>query len=242
MGYSQAGFDVVGIDIAPQPRYPFPFQQADALEWLDSGAWRGFQAIHASPPCQGYSVMNNLPWNKDRPREYLIGPVRERLEATGLPYVIENVMGARYGTKRLVELGIASHGMKAGWLCGTMFGLPFYRHRMFETNWFWLQPEHPRHQQRIRPGRSLAGRARDIVFEVNSFEGIGNVGETRVMAVRNLESWQENGAVGVGHAKGWRLAAAAMQIDWMKQDELTQAIPPAYTRYVGERLRQEMEP
>lgn len=63
-GYQLAGFHVTGVDIKPQPHYcGEEFHQADALEFLDAGGWRGFDAIHASPPCQGYSIMNNLPWN-----------------------------------------------------------------------------------------------------------------------------------------------------------------------------------
>src|SRR3990172_8970517 len=164
MGYSLAGFtDIVGVDIVPQLRYPFEFVQADALEYLAEHGHE-FDAIHASPPCTGYSIMNNLPWLRGRDYPLLILPTMELLERTGKPYVLENVMGARHGAKGLAKRGLEAHGLKAGWLCGTMFGLPFYRHRLFATNWDWLAPGHPKHVQRIRPGHSLAGRARDIVF------------------------------------------------------------------------------
>ena len=138
MGYSRAGFDeIVGVDIEPQPRYPFEFVQADALEYLSEHGHE-FDAIHASPPCQGYSIMHNLPWLRGRDCPLLILPAIEMLEALGKPYVVENVMGARHGSKTLKKRGLDAHGLKAGWLCGAMFGLPFYRHRLFATNWMWL--------------------------------------------------------------------------------------------------------
>ena len=214
LGYHRAGFDeIVGVDVKPQPRYPFEFVRADALEYL---AERGgdFDAIHASPPCQGYSIMHNLPWLRGRDYPLLILPTIEILEALGKPCVVENVMGARHGSKTLQKRGLESHGLKAGWLCGTMFGLPFYRHRLFATNWMWLAPGHPKHIQRIRAGRELKDRASKIVtIPTRSADGIG-----------------------IGHAKGWRLAAEAMGIDWMKRDELTQAIPPVFTEFIGRHL------
>ncbi|HLF04583.1 MAG TPA: DNA methylase, partial [Dehalococcoidia bacterium] len=177
MGYYLAGFRVVGVDLVRQKHYPFECHQADALEFLDGGGWKGFDAIHASPPCQGYSIMNNLPWLAGKDRAYLIQPVREALAVTGLPYVIENVMGARWGAKGLAKRGLEGHGMQAGWLCGTMFGFPFYRHRLFETNWFWLQPGHPKHQGVIKKGPlfgNSGGRLSQMVFAANSGTGIGN--------------------------------------------------------------------
>jgi hypothetical protein len=276
MGYSRAGFDeIVGVDIKPQPRYPFHFVEGDALEYLAEHGYK-FDAIHASPPCQGYSIMNNLPWLKGRDYPLLILPTMELLEASGKPYVLENVMGARHGAKGLTKRGIESHGLKAGWLCGGMFGLPFYRHRLFASNWFWLAPGHPKHVQRIRPGYLLAGRARDIIFSpkprgkweerysartgkewdtegaLKLRPGLEHVPFSQPIINPVNSEWRQyhdgslaakqrgNGAqvegVGVGHAKGWRLAAEAMGIDWMKRDELTQAIPPAYTEYIGREL------
>src|SRR5216683_2987846 len=98
-GYAQAGFEVVGVDIAPQPHYPFEFHQADAfqvLDWLlDGGIWQGsvisnFAAIHASPECKAYTNCNLSPKEM---YQRLIGAVRMRLQASGKPYVIENVIG-----------------------------------------------------------------------------------------------------------------------------------------------------
>lgn len=210
VGYSRAGFDdITGVDIAPQPHYPFHFIQADALEYL-SAHWQEYDAFHASPVCKGYSIMNNLPWLRGREYPYQILPTREMFQGiaaeSGKPWVIENVYAARWGSKVLTERGLEAHGMQAGWLCGLMFRLPLYRHRLFESNFFWMQPGHPTHRRRIFAGSWLAGRARDIVF-----------------------SDQPAG-------KGWRKAAAGMGIDWMIRDELTQAIPPVYTEYVGKKM------
>ena len=145
MGYHRAGFEVVGVDIKPQPHYPFEFHQADALTFpLD-----GFDAIHASPPCQFYSIMRNLPWLKDREYWDSVPPTRARLMASGLPWVMENVKGAP---------------MDGVFLCGLMFGLawddgrPIYRHRLFEATFFMLAPGHPTHRGVISPGPMLGNR------------------------------------------------------------------------------------
>jgi DNA (cytosine-5)-methyltransferase 1 len=118
MGYNRAGFDVIGIDIAPQPRYPFQFVQGDAL---DTDLWPlDFDAIHASPPCQRYSQATNMHDKTKHPD--LIPATRELLKETGLPYVIENVPGAPLLNPVLY--------------CGSMFGIErLRRHRLFETNW-----------------------------------------------------------------------------------------------------------
>lgn len=128
-GYADAGFEIVGVDIEWQGRYPYTFIQMDALKFLREYA-DGFDAIHASPPCQAYSVTAHQ-HKREHPR--LIEPTRELLLATGLPYVIENVPGAP-----LINPAI---------LCGTMFPpLRVIRHRLFETNWTLTAPaEHPAH-------------------------------------------------------------------------------------------------
>jgi DNA (cytosine-5)-methyltransferase 1 len=167
MGYHRAGFDeIVGVDIKPQQRYPFTFVQGDALEYAAAHGAE-YAAIHASPPCQGYSIMNNLPWLRGREYPLLILPTRELLESLGLPFVIENVGGARYGAKGLAARGIEDHGMKAGWLCGAMFGLPFYRHRYFETNVTWMQPGHPKHRGVILAGNLLGNRERATQYKMH---------------------------------------------------------------------------
>ena len=247
MGYHLAGFgDITGVDIKPQLRYPFRFFQGDALEYLAEHSGE-YDVIHASPPCQGYSMMNNLPWLKGRSYSHLIEPTRAVLEDIGKPYVLENVMGARYGAKGLAKRGLEAHGLKAGWLCGTMFGLPFYRHRLFATNWFWLQLGHPKHQQRIRPGHSLAGRVRDIVspepkgnFDMKKLGGAlpKSKGGNGVMALSG--AWGETMTLTHAPTSRREQAARIMGIDWMKGDEISQAIPPAYTRYIGEQLLKEL--
>ncbi|MCR4338574.1 MAG: hypothetical protein NUW01_01670 [Gemmatimonadaceae bacterium] len=150
VGYHRAGFDVVGVDIAPQPRYPFEFVRADALEFLAAwqhgerlpmpggGLWReDFAAIHASPPCPGYSVQGG-----DHP--LLIEPVRELLEQSGLPYVIENIPDARKAMRAPTTL------------CGSSFGLRVRRHRLFETNWPLMAPPCAHGLQRSNPHRMRA--------------------------------------------------------------------------------------
>jgi DNA (cytosine-5)-methyltransferase 1 len=128
VGYHRAGFDVVGVDIDLQPRYPFEFIQHDALT-LDPDFIQSFDAIHASPPCQSYSDLAKRNGNADEwPR--LIDPVREILNASGKPWIIENVEGAP-----LINPII---------LCGTMFPeLRVIRHRLFESNIELIAPSHP---------------------------------------------------------------------------------------------------
>lgn len=114
VGYARAGFDVVGVDINPMPRYPFAFEQADALAYLAAHG-REYDVIHASPPCQAWSRMRRIT-GRDYPE--LIEPTREALKLTGRPYVIENVEHAPLVNYVLV--------------CGTMVGLRVRRHRWFE--------------------------------------------------------------------------------------------------------------
>lgn len=130
VGYWQAGFDVVGVDIRPQQNYPFSFTQADALA-LDPEFVASFDAIHASPPCQAYSDLAKRNRNADDwPR--MVEPVRKMLMKTGRPYVIENVDGAPLFNPVV--------------LCGTMFpDLRVLRHRLFEANFTILAPPHKKH-------------------------------------------------------------------------------------------------
>lgn len=127
MGYARAGFEVVGVDIVDQPRYPFEFHRADALEF----PLEGFDAVHASPPCQSYSAMSTCRPGLAGTYAALIPQVRARLLTSDLPYIIENVPGAP-----LIEPTI---------LCGFMFGLELYRHRLFETSFPLEAPAHPDH-------------------------------------------------------------------------------------------------
>ncbi len=202
MGYWRAGFDVVGVDINPQPRYPFEFYQGDALEigkTMPQVQWWTFDAIHASPPCQRWSVMRALPNAREHPD--LITPTRELLQATGLPYVIENVPGS-----------ILIDPLT---LCGSMFGL--------------------------RSGRGYLKRHR--WFEIGGWD-----------APLLMPPCQHKGlAIGVyGHGSaGWlgqrmRTAKAPearelMGMDWATRDGMSQAIPPAYTEWIGKRLMEALK-
>ena len=193
-GLQQAGFHVTGVDIKPQPRYCGDlFVQADALK--PPFNLSDFDFMWASPPCQAYSIMKNLPWVKKVQHPMLIDATREMLKSSGQHWVIENVMGAK---------------LPANYLCGGMFKKPFYRHRAFETSFYWLRPGHPPHRNSIRNGRMLGSRARDIVHN-----GMPE------MKLR--------------HGKGATvdLVKKAFDVDWMTQAELTQAIPPAYSEYIG---------
>ena len=134
MGYHRAGFDVVGVDIVDQPSYPFEFVKDDALAYL-RGMGCAFDAVHASPPCQHYTTLakgNNA--NRDKFPD-LVGPTRDLLRQTGLPYVIENVPSAPL--------------LSPITLCGEMFGLGVIRHRLFESNVALLQPPHIKHRGRV---------------------------------------------------------------------------------------------
>lgn len=207
-GYVLRGFQVFGVDIEPQARYPFPFHQGDALDVLRrliagdaipfrQGAFgviqwmrlEDFDAIHASPPCQLYSLTHRI--NKsDFPD--LIGPTRELLEQTGLPYVIENVMEAAPELREPVML------------CGEMFGIETYRHRLFEANWPLEAPEHPAH-----------------------------VAKTTKMGRRPVEGEYMHV---VGNFSGVEKARQVMGMSWANRDGLREAIPPVYTEHVGGQL------
>lgn len=144
-GYAAAGFRVVGIDIKHQPDYPFSFYEGDAIgllerfdRWKFSPIFHNVAAIHASPPCQA-SCNLTKGTNSGREYEQLIPATRALLEATGLPYVIENVQGS--DLRRDLTL------------CGEMFGLDVIRHRYFECSFPVEQPPHPPHRGRVRGWR-----------------------------------------------------------------------------------------
>ncbi len=192
VGYERAGFDVVGVDLRPQPNYPFPFLRADVIEvmryWPDcSLEAEEFDAIHASPPCQVNSTVSRWQAMGRRPPEEnghadLLTPTRELLRNTGLPWVIENVPGAPM-RKDLI-------------LCGSMFDLDVRRHRWFELN-FTPPLVSPCH---------------------HANEAVGVYGH------------------GGEHYQPMSVWETAMGIDWMNRAELAQAIPPAYTEYIGQAL------
>jgi len=159
-GYSRAGFDVVGVDIDPQPRYPFPFIQADCAS-LDHRFLQWFDAIHASPPCQAYTPLGALHPHKTYPD--LVAFTRDLLDGAGVPYVIENVMSAPLDKARSIVL------------CGEMFGLRTYRHRRFESRLPLVAPPHPKHVKltatKQRKARWAEGWHVSITGDVGTYVG-----------------------------------------------------------------------
>lgn len=222
MGYHCAGFDVVGVDSAPQKHYPFTFRQGDALACLDTllagDEWGGyrlgdFAAIHASPPCQDYSLSRAITHPKRRgagvvyPR--LIAPVRDRLRATSLPYIIENVAGAAL-TDRAMDNPVM--------LCGTSFGLRVERHRFFESNRLLFAAGSCHHQ----PGNVTVRRKRAEYIGVWS----------------DVTYLDKHGRL---HRRPrscpFPIALSAMGVTWpMTFSELGESIPPAYTEWIGRQL------
>jgi DNA (cytosine-5)-methyltransferase 1 len=224
MGYSRAGFEVVGVDIKPQPRYPFEFIRGDVLEVLRNGlmhSWhfgpsdernygRWFDAIHASPPCQRYSTATKRNGTQDEHPD-LIGPTRELLEATGLPYVIENVVGAPLRNPIT--------------LCGSHFqlrtdGYRLKRHRQFEAN-FSLT-----HGLLFTPCP-----CRHFSTPIMDVTGGGPTHKPRI-----------DGGGGRPYKGTADQARRIMGIDWMTKAELNEAIPPAYTEFIGGQLMAHISP
>lgn len=229
MGYHRAGFDVYGVDINPQPRYPFAFHQGDALEVLaaltagksviftrpdgstEALILEDFAAIHASPPCQRYTRAASLPTN---PIEHpdLLAPTRDALDALDLPYIIENVPESPM--QNYVTLCGSEFGLVAADRDGVMVQLR--RHRQFESNiWLW---------------------------------GAGGCNHDPDMVTASIFGW----GGGMHHdrrddperAKGYiphdKVAAALLGIDWMKKREMSESIPPAYTEFIGRQLMVEL--
>jgi DNA (cytosine-5)-methyltransferase 1 len=208
MGYHRAGFDVVGVDIKPQPHYPFEFWEADAVQVMLTGSGRGFDAYHASPPCQAYTNVSNR-W-RDRGGKAdghpdLVGITRTLLKGTGpadrtaAPWVLENVPGSPVQ-------GVVLHG--------GMFGLGVQRPRLFESNQLlmlsWGPPvEYPLGVYGERPDGRWLWQRKD---------------GSRQRAAASIEE-----------------ARVAMGIDWMDWRELAEAIPPAYTEWIGAQLIRHLE-
>jgi DNA (cytosine-5)-methyltransferase 1 len=217
MGYHLAGFDVIGVDIAPQSRYPFEFHQADALEYLAEHGGE-FDAIHASPPCQAYSIIT-----PDRTKHPdLIPATRDLLEMIARPYVIENVAGARRALKNPLML------------CGAQFGLKVYRHRLFEANVLLLGiPHYPHQDNTPRAGHGVSDKGFISVTSGEKSLKVSSDAKRR----SGVFGMSGKGFVCVtGHFSGIEYCRMAMGIDWMTSRELSQAIPPAYTEWIGRQL------
>ena len=236
-GYRRARFDVTGVDANPKRARHYrggAFVCADALAYVAEHGHE-FDAIHASPPCQAHSSLRAL--RKDRDYPDLIPATRAALVAMGKPYVIENVAGAPLGGGDTYLL----------LLCGTMFGLvtpdgraEIRRHRLFETNWcFGLRPA----CQHGESALSVAGRARQVITVAGH--------DYHSMATRNA---RRRAMSITGHTPQTNVARntvretfsaddarAAMGIDWMPMSALSQAIPPAYTEWIGTRLASHLD-
>ncbi|GAA4772925.1 hypothetical protein GCM10023329_20790 [Streptomyces sanyensis] len=203
-GYHRAGFDVAGVDIAPRPNYPFTFHWANALtfiaELIATGEIGRFSLIHASPPCQAgcaLTVGTNRAMGWGGTHVDLVPATRMLLEASGLPYVIEQPNGKAEIRKDVT-------------LCGEMFGLGVLRHRNFELGrWSAARPTHPKHRGRVR------GWRHGEFFDGPYVAAYGNGGGKP--SIPELQ--------------------AAMGIDWTDvREELTEAIPPAYSQWIGARF------
>ena len=191
VGYAKAGYEVVGMDIKHGKRYPFEYIRRDVMT-LRPEDLEGFDLIHASPPCQTYSVTKHLrvAQGKTTSKQDLIAQVRSLLVVTEIPYVIENVKGAP-----LID---------PVQLCGSAFGLKVRRHRLFESS-MELRGTDCHHKEQGKPV-GIYGSMRDEI-------------------------------PGGGHtAKTMAEAHEAMGIDWMIWGELVEAIPPAYTHYIGQQI------
>ncbi len=212
MGYHRAGFEVVGVDIKAQPHYPFEFHQADAMTY----PLEGFDVIHASPPCQHYTSLKAM-WNR-REHPDLVAPVRDRLITSGLPWVIENVPGAPMENYLV--------------LCGSMFrlgcdGAELRRHRLFESSVAIIPPASCNH------GWSGPDSAAIGVYGHSG-------GYSHAQRYCTIGVYGGHGRDRRRRKNGQHFPTAqrkeAMGIDWMTGTELSQAIPPAYTEWIGRQL------
>ena len=195
VGYHRAGFEVVGVDLVAQPHYPFEFIQepyeAALFDLMNNWPEGTFDAIHASPPCQAYSVAAQSQRNLGKEYPDLLAQTRVLLERTGLPWVIENVLGAP---------------MRADYkLCGCQFGLELRRVRLFETSWHGFAMLPPHYHPHVVP----------------------------CVTGHGTPSWIHKQ---LGYNPTIKQYHEAMGIDWMNRDELSQAIPPAYTEFIGKQL------
>ncbi len=207
-GYADAGFDVTGVDIEPQPNYPFTFHQADAITYIrDHG--HEYDLIVGSPPCQGYSVTRHRRDHKGEHHPKLINATREAMIATGRPYVIENVEGSQTDLINPIKI------------CGSSLGLRLRRHRFFESSFPIIGTPCDHLWQRqskiytVRLAATRNGGSR-LSGTVPIFGNCQLLFDGKPNAARELMICRE-----------------VMETPWMTKWEMNQAIPPAYTRHIG---------
>jgi DNA (cytosine-5)-methyltransferase 1 len=196
MGYHRAGFEVVGVDAEPMPRYPFEFHQADALEFL-AAHWQEFDAVHASPPCHDHSKLQ-VTTGIDYGTGDLLGKTLDLLLALGVPFIVENVDSAS------VRAEMARAANTYAVLCGSMFGLEV-RHGSF-----LLQ---------VRRHRLFATSFRGTALDVTGHGMQGREYRRRRELGLPFDTLADR--------------REAMGIDWTDREELSEAIPPAFTEYLG---------
>lgn len=235
VGLYRAGFDVVGVDIKPRPRYPFEFHQGDALSF----AAAGFDLVWASPPCQRFSIYSrNLGTSENHPD--LLDPTRGALEASGAVWIIENVPGAPLRQPTV--------------LCGSMFDLDVRRHRLFETSfpifpflecrhWIWKDRKYPGVLERLPVDVTGKGNRRHVdrggrhgvckkpltTDHARRAMDVGKIAPVPVYG-RGTPQWHRKK---YGRNISVDEQRAAMTIGWMTREELSQAIPPAYSEWLG---------
>lgn len=187
MGYQQAGYEVLGVDIVPHRGYPFPLIIDDVFRFLENNDVSDFDLIHASPPCHNYSRSTIPQRSAGRTYVDLVDKCRSYLIQLEKPYVIENVPGSPL--RNYIELS------------GGMFDLNVIRRRWFESNIMLMSPA------KIRYKRNSVKNGDYVTVVGNQFGTIDN-------------------------------AKKAMDIDWMTRKSIVLAIPPAYTRFIGEQIKQ----
>ena len=209
MGYHQAApFRIIGVDLNNQPRYPFAFRKDDALELLDKriDTFKSWADFIHVSPPCEGYSITRSLHDNEYP--LLISTFRELLSPLGVPYIIENVPEAWWDMRKPITL------------CGSSFGLRVRRHRLFESN-IPLEsiPCEHRWQDEHKPYKIYVSRG------------------------RNAQGWRESGIQpvhGGGHnfeaTDNLRYKSVAMGIDWLNNEEINQAIPPAYTRFLGKQV------
>jgi DNA (cytosine-5)-methyltransferase 1 len=207
VGYARAGFDVVGVDLERQPRYPFDFVQADAFEFMRDHGDSRFDVIHASPPCQAFTKAQVI---RGRDHADLLTPMRRLLVVWAWYHDIDTLQPPLWVIENVPRAPMRADAL----LCGSMFGLETKRHRLFESNAQLAEPP-PHNHVWPRYGKPVG---------VYGHTGTKSTGNTSGNHGFLLDDWKY-----------------AMNIDWMSRDELAQAIPPAYTEWVGKQLLEKIE-